>query len=625
MMSGFRTLFISLFFFPITFSGFGQSQAEYLEAKRLYGISDYSSAVGAFNSLKEDPTFGTYARFYLGLSLYNNQNFPESISVLEELIQFYPDWEHLHEVLYWLSKINFEQEEYRKGLEYLDAYELRTTSGSVSDEFVPLYLSSISLEELVSFYDSFSENRALAILLATKLKDLPIEDRDQELLESILGKYEIPTSALIDEELVDVFKERYTISVVMPFMFDSYDNPGSILRNTLVTDFYQGMMLAAKELEKDSIYLDLIPFDTKRNKDHTISLTTEIAKSDVIVGPLLPPQVEAVKEISRENQINMINPLSSNDDYLKDNPYAFLFRSSYSTMARELAKYVVETDTAETAAVYFSRNPRDSTFAEIYRSILEEGGKQIVDFRSIDELEAKALLDVLTDQYEEFLDKDFADSLLKAEVPGRFIKFRSLNVEEEENLEDYPELDSLWFPEMDEEGNVINEKDPRKMVAYEMKFTVPKDSIGSFMVATRSNTIVNNIISAVAAREDSAGVYGYGDWFDFKVVNYDLMERLEVTLAMPEYLDRSTVKYDQLGLRFREEYASLPSDFHFSGYEFTYFIGHMLRDYGKYFQNGFLQEGVRGYLTREIDFKGSNNNQVVPFIKMRNFQLVPVR
>ncbi|CAE7245604.1 guaA [Symbiodinium microadriaticum] len=422
--------------------------------------------------------------------------------------------------------------------------------------------------------------------------------------QEILSRHRLNPEIFMDSDLENVFKETYNVAVVMPFMFESFENPGNILRNSLITDFYQGMQLAVKEMKGDSIFLNLVPFDTKRSEEVTRLIVPEVVKNDVIVGPLLPPQVAIVKEASREDRVNMINPLSSNDDYLGDNEYAFLFRSSYPTMARELAEYVVNYDSSDNAAIYFSPNPRDSIFAEIYRSVLEEGGKTIADFRSLDELGAKVLLDSLTDQYEQLIPKAMADSLLEAELPGRFPKFRGLKMDEEEQLGDNPLIDSLWFSEVDEEGNLVNPDDPRKMVAYEMKFRIPKDSIGSFTVITRSNTIANNLISAAAAREDSARIYGYGDWFDFKVINFGLMDRLQVTLAMPEYLNTKSLRYDQVKLRLMKAYSTVPSEYHFHGYEFARFLGKMLKDNGKYFQNGFYRGKINGYLSEGVDYKG---------------------
>ncbi len=608
-------------FFAVAQNG----QNEFLEAKRLYGIQDFRAAADAFQDLAFDRTFGAYARFYLGLSQYKVGNVEEAVIAFQDVLEFHPNWENSREALYWLTKIAFENGEPEGGLQYLELYELKTTSSALSNAFVPLYLKNEPVPDLIELHNAFPDNAALANLLAKRISQQPFLERDQELLESLINRFEIDPEVFIDSDLQNVFKSSYNVAVVLPFMFESLEDPGRVLRNNLVTDFYQGMELAVTDLEEDSIFLKLYPFDTERSEEKTRQLLPEIGKSDVIVGPLLPSQIELVKGVSESNKINMINPLSNNEQYIENNPLAFLFRAGYSTMARKLAEYVIENDSSDNIAIYFSGNDRDSLFASVYHQVMVDSGKTVVDFRSIDELDAKALLDTLTDQYEVFLPKEEADSIIELEEPGRFIKFRRMRVDEEENLAKNEELQKMWFPEVDEEGVVINPDNPVKMLAYEMKFKVRKDSIGHFMIATRSNTIANNIISAVAAREDSTGVYGYGNWFDFRVVNYDLMELLEVTLAMPEYLNKDTYRYSELSSRFSAQYATVPSEYHFHGYEFTLFLGKALKRYGKYFQNGFYTGKIYGYLSEGIKFQGANDNQIVPIVKMRNFSMEVVK
>ena len=45
-----------------------------------------------------------------------------------------------------------------------------------------------------------------------------------------------------------VKKESYTIGVLLPFLFDDLSNRDRIMNNSLVTDLYQGMLLANEML-----------------------------------------------------------------------------------------------------------------------------------------------------------------------------------------------------------------------------------------------------------------------------------------------------------------------------------------------------------------------------------------
>lgn len=627
-------ILVVLFFVCSITDVFSQSvRQDYLEAKRLFATKDYKSSEAAFSSLELDPNFGPYARFYSGLSIYKSGNISGAITKWKQLIEYYPNWDMTPEVLFWLALSSFEEGQDRAGLEYVDSYVYKTTTSGISDKLIPKYLSEDSLSYLEALYADFRDNRALGTLIAGKIASKPTKDQNMVLLKNILTDHEIRVQEIRSSDLISEKRSSYRLAVTLPFMFDDLENIEGISRNALVMNFWQGMNLAAKDLAADSIFLELYPYDTKRSADTTELFIDQLANADVLVGPLFPLAVQKVSEFSSDRQINMVNPLSSNDDYLKDNPFAFLFRSGYQTMAKNLSKYILENDTSKTVAIYFSPNQRDSLFASTCQQILSDSGRTIVGFRSIDELGAKALLDTLTDQFELFYTKDEADSIMELNLEARFIKSRKLRPEELEYLEELEEKGQddeeeemeviPWFYEEDEEGNILNEEDPTKMVYYEMKFNIPKDSVENIVIATRSNTIANNILGAIAAREDSTRIYGYGDWFDFKVVNYEMMEQLSLRLIVPDYLDKQSNRYKNLSSRISNEFNSPASKFHIHGYEFTYSLGNLLKRYGTYFQTAIYGASTSGFLSDGVEYLGYNDNQLTPVVYMRNFTVYP--
>ncbi len=598
------------------------NQNEYLEAKRLFNNGNYAASAGAFGALKEDGTFGPYARFYNALARYKVGSFRNAREEWKTLRSLYPTWQHTIEVLYWLTISSFELGEIEEGLEFLETYTDRATSVSLSRQTIPKYLANSELDDLITYNEAYPKNREIAMMLATKVSQQPYSQRDSELLERLILDHNLEPTGLIDKDIENVFRSAYTVAIVLPFMFESYENAGAVIRNKLVMDFYQGLLLAQEDLDTLGMRLELLPYDTKKSEDTTRELLTHIENADLIVGPLYPGPIEVIRELSKAEKINMVNPLTSNTEYIGDNPFAYLFRAGYPTMARQLAAYAASNHDNNSALVYFGNNIRDSLFAEQYREVMIAEGKEILDFRSLDELSAKALLDTLIEQYEEIYPKEVADSI--AEIEGRFVKTRRLKTDEEELMEEDPEFTIPYFLEEDEEGNVV-EEDPEKLVAYEMKFKVRRDTAGSILIATRSNTIANNIISAVATREDSTGLYGYGNWFEFKVATYHLLEQVRAKVVLPDFLDKTSDRYRELENRFMLSYSAIPSEYHFHGYEFGRFIGKMLHENGKYFQNGFYDSGlIPGYLSAGFDFRGANDNQIAPIVTIQNYKIFPV-
>ncbi|MDW3193128.1 MAG: hypothetical protein R8G66_12220 [Cytophagales bacterium] len=606
-----KRIFLPLFFLMSGIISIAQvSQSEFLEAKRLFREEQYASARSAFAALSDDPAFGSYATFYTGLAAYRQNEKAAAISVWKLIISNNPTWDQLPDVYFWLTKTHFEREEYTDGLRYTQEYRDRFSNNL--DELRQRYIPRASLEQLKVLKEEFPEDRLVVTELAKKLDRSSQEDF--ALLKELIQRYELDVEDYSEVSNAEVRRPSYSIAVMLPFMFDSLEAPGPILSNKIIVDFYQGMLLAQQELDSLGLVIDLYPYDTKRSAQETqkLLLNPSLKESDLIIGPLLPGPLEVVKAYSAAHQINMVNPVSSNQTVVDGNDFGYLLKAGYPTIGVKLAERAqVRFPENNRALVYFSSNDRDSIVALNYKNVIEEAGFEVLDYRSIDNETSRPILDSLIEQHEEYIaTMEEVDSLM--EIPGRFIKNRKIDPESE------IEMEYLIISEEEEtEGD--------SLVYYEMKFNVIEDSIGHIMVSSRDNGIVNNFISAIESRPDSIGLLGYGNWIDFKVIDYEQFERLDVELAYPEFINKRSEAYKALYQRAINTYASIPSDFVFFGYESLKYLGMMLHKHGKYFQNGFLREGFYSGTTMSgYEFGINNDNQIVPIISFKNSRLSPV-
>jgi hypothetical protein len=116
-------------------------------------------------------------------------------------------------------------------------------------------------------------------------------------------------------------------------------------------------------------------------------------------------------------------------------------------------------------------------------------------------------------------------------------------------------------------------------------------------------------------------VYGYGNWFFERTVNYELLQKLNVKLAVDDFIDKESLVYEQFRDDFLSEFHQSPSTYHQLGYEFIMFIGGKLNEHGKYFQNSLNMDLMKGYLMEGNWYPGTRDNQVVPIIEMQDFRL----
>ncbi|MEQ9231887.1 MAG: hypothetical protein RIF46_14485 [Cyclobacteriaceae bacterium] len=149
-----------------------------------------------------------------------------------------------------------------------------------------------------------------------------------------------------------------------------------------------------------------------------------------------------------------------------------------------------------------------------------------------------------------------------------------------------------------------------------MVFTADTDSLDHILALTRSNLLANNFVGAVESISDTVRLVGMGDWLDFSMLDYRQLDRLKVSLIDPNYLERKSEFFALIESRFQQKFKKNPNQYNLSGFETIWWAGNMMKRYGKYFQNGLLDEPDFPCLYYGHQFTtGKRDNQVVPIIQ----------
>ena len=593
MLKGITILFVLLNFFM----GFGQSHPkdEFNEAKRLMSNQQLRSAMSAFEVLKTDPQLGVYAYFFKGLCYSKNADYKRAIDNWEQIEKKFPNWKEQDEVFYWLTLAYFELNEFSAAFNYLDRYNAYARDSEFSSSVINKYCLDLSVKDLLEHNRAYPNYRQLSLILARKLiieKDL---SEYIPIVNQLKFKYNFTNENLINGSLKDEYASAYAIAVTLPFMFDSLGNPNTVIRNKVIIEFYQGMQHGQSTLKSKGIQLNFYDFDTKKSQSTTDTLLPYLNGADLIVGPLYAGPIRSVKSLSIKDSINIINPFTNNEEFIEDNPFAFMFKPKSKTVALKLAEYVAESDTNKNVVIFY-QNDRDSISGQVYRDFIEERGFNILGFIHLDESSSKLLLDNWIQSNKVYYTKNDADSI--SEISGRKIIYA-------DKVADY----------------LVDQETGKWLVAYEDKFIFPKDSINHMFIATESSAVINNLLGALVNRDEKVSVYGYGNWFFERTVNYDLLQKLNVKLAVDDFINKESLVYEQFREDFIAEFHQSPSTYHQLGYEFIMFIGGKLNEYGKYFQNSLNMDLMEGYLMEGNWYPGTRDNQVVPIIEMQDFRL----
>jgi len=578
-------------------------QARYRTAKELLQEGKYSLASEYFLALAQEEAstniFVAYAAYYHGLAALLNGNGELAGDIWGKLVGKYPDWREQGELVFWKGTMAFASGQLGEGYRVL----AQMKSGPQRDalEKVKSYytLKETDVRRLQRLFEEYSDDRELAVHLADCIVMQPMVQQNQELLEFLIGDFDLdPSTYNRITPGQSVKKEQYRVAVLFPFQHEvlSQRRPNAIpVFYQGLFDRYEGMRMAQEALGEEGKTIELVAYDTKGDSATTAGILAlpEMKSVDLIIGPLFPDARELVLQFSEENRIPMFNPLSANADGIGNNPFAFLINPSHETRARRVADYFTDNSTDSTVYIFYGTRTQDSLYAYAYKAEMELRGFWVPVVMQVDEEKSQTGFEFLTEtvRYHDLKDLDSA---------------RAVDL-----LNDYLER---------------KRDNPNLRLEKEEAFRIPNDSIGHILVASDNGLIAASIVGAVetrAAKGDSIPVMGSEQWLlqNYDYVTYEQLERLGVILTAPSYFEKQTSKAEGFQEAYIRRQNILPNREVFEGYDMLWFLGNMLHDHGTYFQFGMRDQGFTpGNFVQGYDFRGSNDNQYVPLLRFRDYQ-----
>lgn len=570
-----------IIFIACLFIGYGSLQAQdpqddfrkkYNGAKLFFNQGNYALAIQAFKPLiqtDENNPYSTYASFYYALSAYREGYLPMAKNMLLQIKQLYPRWSKIPEVNIWLANIYFENEEYNSGLNVLKDVDEDEHSRFLHD-LKTYHLNKIkSLAALKSIYQNNENERVLGQVLAKRIANQPLADRDQEMLNNLILKFDLDHEKLnVPVITKSIFKDEYKVAVMFPFMVESLEPVDKRHVNYSILDVYRGMKLAVDSLNNIGINIKLYAYDTKRDSTKTANILAqdELKGMDLIIGPLYPHTTSLVSEFAYKNQINVINPFFPDSEIVGNNPFSFLYKPSSETVGRRMAEFAKKRARNKVGIIFYGEFKRDSVLAHAYKHEMEKDSFNIIISKKIERDSSRAILDLLL----------ISDVKIK----------EAATEEARENL------------------------------------TIGLDSVGHIFVASSNDLISSKVISAVETRGDSITVIGSADWMELPAINYDSYTRLNAILYAPGYTIQDTLGYEQFRYKYVKRHKKSPSKFVEDGYEVMMLAGHSLYQYGKYFQIGWNEvDYIPGFISLGYDYRKANNNQLVPVISFEDDEM----
>ncbi|RPH32161.1 MAG: LysM peptidoglycan-binding domain-containing protein [Bacteroidales bacterium] len=342
------------------------------------------------------------------------------------------------------------------------------------------------------------------------------------------------------------------------------------LRALNFLDFYQGFLLAVDSLKRGGLSLSLSVYNTSKSVSDSKRLLTEkgIKESDLIVGPVYPELLKPFADFSRENRINVVSPLSHNDDLLKGNPFYFQVNPSPLVQFDEFTSKVDFCSEKNLLFIYEDDSLKSDNSAD-YKALIANRIKQCENSESLHFKELKYAPGGVTAEIKEKLNQSMTD--------------------QKENV-----------------------------------FIIPSEN-EAFV-----SDFLSHLFALTTYYNYKVKVYGFPKWQKFKNVPVDYFYRLNIHLFTPYYVDYTQSDVKRFVADYRHYYRSEPSQYSFQGYDIGFYFLSAMKKYGVDFkyclQNldvDLLQSNYRFIQQSSVD--GFDNKSVFLINYTQDFDIVLVK
>lgn len=601
-----KTLLLAFFLTASVNQALAQSpQTIFEEGRELFNAKQYALALvklQPLTSLQEDDDLVRYASYYYAVSAYKSGDARTAKNMFLQVAQRFPGWAELDEVHYWLGVLTFEENDQKLAIEYLDKVQNSSFEEQIQSLKNYHFAKVTDMELLQSLLEENPKETVLASQLVDQILKLDVSEQNIDLLESLSGRYDLSLDLGVEGIANSPKKEIYNVGLFLPFTYSDDSVRLERIQKDWTIRFYEGIKLGLEKLEEEGVSVNLISFDTRDAQTSLREmLASEEARSlDFIIGPVFQSSVIQVSKFAKEQQINMLNPLSSNNDIIEDNPFAFLYYPSNESLAMAAAEYARKNFTKNRNAAVFYSGLGDRPRAKLYKDILEKDSFNVPIFELIRAQESSKIQVMLVE--EEEVEKD------SAEVANMLAEMDALRSSGVSDWEIYDERDFL-----------------------KKSLLILPDSIGHIFVASDASSLSASTISAIDAREDTIMYIGSSRFLTSEQgISFEQLERVNAVFTGSNWMDYSTDQVAEFRDRYEMAYNAYPRKDDrlgdaYSGYDIMVSYGRLLYQYGQYFQVGLKRKaGIKGILTNEFDYRFSNDNRSIPIFRITNSQVVPV-
>lgn len=129
-------------------------------------------------------------------------------------------------------------------------------------------------------------------------------------------------------------------------------------RSKIFLEFYQGALLALKDLKELGISLEVHVIDTRNDSLYMAELlkTRDFSDFNLFIGPVFGELLSLVGDYAWEHQINIVSPLSIKSGFIDHNPYAFQVSPPFNVQMQHASEFLNNFDVKNYIVIHDGNN-----------------------------------------------------------------------------------------------------------------------------------------------------------------------------------------------------------------------------------------------------------------------------
>lgn len=177
-------------------------------------------------------------------------------------------------------------------------------------------------------------------------------------------------------------KEVYQLGLMLPFELQENDSIQKTLQERkslyvlteIALEFYRGFRLGLDSLEKLGFNAEVHVYDVGEDivRAKEIMRRPELARMDLVMGPLHKNTLALYSEHSTKHQYYLISPNAFSNEVLADNPYHFKPTASRETLIKYLSNYVAIQHGSHNVIMINSESPKDWPQRKLFKQYYNE-------------------------------------------------------------------------------------------------------------------------------------------------------------------------------------------------------------------------------------------------------------